>query len=387
MESLITPTLQAALEAQAIREGLLSRDDYAYGELHDFSKVYSTIGSPHVLAYLCLFPNLQGTQSEFNLGGLADRMGFKFAAISPRDIRAHMIGKELGIPDAKLKTFMEECHDRAYQSFVEQRQIILSVLHASLVGEWDNGSARMRRSGEFYINSPTIKNASLTAIDLMSSWYADDFASPPWGYGVGAEEILSKEAGVPQSLFSDPNFELWLDKLDDFYVRHFATIFWSGLNDKALAAGVPGRRRPSISSENRETAARIATLVSVNFRDELRMVPDPRGIEEAIEMSNTKEMNRLREKILEWMAAAGAGEASLESRIRNDIAKASREIRFLRRYKELSESPWVFTAKFAVGFVPVVSNVVSVIDYGISWYDNFTTQKNIWVSVNEKSTK
>jgi hypothetical protein len=378
----MTPTLQAALEAQAIREGLLTRDDYVYGKLHDFSSAYTDLGrDSNILSYLCLFPEIEGTESEFDVGRLAAKTGFKFTATSPRDIRSQFLAKELGIKEDKLKAFMEECHERTYQSFAEQRRYILPILYASLVNEWKNATARLRRTSAFYTDSLIIKEAALSAIDLMTGWYGSDLASPPWRYGTGAEEMLVKEAGVSTTLLQDPDFELWLDKLDDFYVRHFATIFWSGINDKALAAGVPGRRREVVSSDEREAAANLAALVSVSFRDELRVVPDPRGIEEAVEMSNSKEMARLREKIFEWLSTVGSGQVANEERIRKDIEKASNEIRFLARYRELNSSPWVFNAKFALGFVPVISNVVSVIDYGMSWYDNISSQRNIWVSV------
>ncbi|HEV7319405.1 MAG TPA: hypothetical protein VGO04_12450 [Ensifer sp.] len=384
MQSILAPTLQAALEAQALREGLLTRDDYVYGELHDFSDAVKGLGqNSQILSYLCLFPEIEGTESEFRLEGLASRAGFQYRSVSPRIIRASQLSETIGIHEEAISALMTECHDRAYRSFEEQRNQILPILHASLVKERMSATARLRRNATFYTGNTMIKEAALGAVDLLTNWYARDLSASPWGYGIGFEEALAKFEGIPEVLLRDPDFELWLDKLDDFYVRHFATIFWSAVEEKALAAGSPGARLPYVSPQKKEEAAGLAALVSVSFRDELRVVPDPRGIEEAIEMANSREMSRLRERIFEWLSEVGSRDPSVETRIRADIKKASREIKFLARYKELNASPWFFTAKLAIGRIPVLGDVVSVLEYGLNWYESVATQKNIWVSVKE----
>ncbi|WP_377275180.1 hypothetical protein [Rhizobium sp. R86522] len=382
MRSLISPSLQSALEAQALEEGLLSRDDYSYGELYDVPAALRSIKDhKKILPYLCLFPNVEGTESEFDNRKLASRIGMEFEPVSVRGIRSQFFKQKSADGEGSIEAFMYECHSRAFATFESQRDQILPIVFAHMSKEWNSPSATRHRQLNFYTESFAIREAALHAVDMMAQWYATDLASPMWRYDTRAEQRLADWSGLPRNLIAEPDFELWLDKLDDFYVRHFATIFWSGVNERALSIQGEGRTAASQSVEVKKKAAETAALLSINFRDELRVVPDPRSLAEAIEMAHSTEMSRLREKIFEWISIAGQSDASLDQRIRRDIAKASAELRRLRSYRELNSSPWFFTAKFLTAQVPLVSNVASVIEYGLTWYEKWATEKNVWVAI------
>jgi hypothetical protein len=92
-------------------------------------------------------------------------------------------------------------------------------------------------------------------------------------------------------------------------------------------------------------------------------------------------MERIRELIGGWLDAVENNKEKLEERIRSDIANASADLRRLKRYKEFQESPLVFGTRLAAGQIPVVSNVVTIID-AVGWaYERWTMRRNCWVAL------
>jgi hypothetical protein len=173
--------------------------------------------------------------------------------------------------------------------------------------------------------------------------------------------------------------EAWLDKVDDFYIRLASTIFYSNWKAQTLSVGRWWGKKAEL--ETRPDVALDAAEVLVQFREELRVVPLPRTIGEAAEIAKSKEMVRIRELVGRWLDAAHESNERIEQLIRKDIAKASAELRRLKRFKELSESPFVFGLKLLAGQVPVVSNVVTIADAAGWMYERWVSKRNCWVAI------
>jgi hypothetical protein len=100
-----------------------------------------------------------------------------------------------------------------------------------------------------------------------------------------------------------------------------------------------------------------------------------------VEFGSSREMARLRQLMTQWPDEVGSANGRLEARIRVDITKASNELKRLNRWKEFYESPVVFGSRIVAGQIPIISNVVSLMD-GASWaFERWTTRRNCWVAL------
>jgi hypothetical protein len=121
--------------------------------------------------------------------------------------------------------------------------------------------------------------------------------------------------------------------------------------------------------------------VLIQFKEELTVMAAPRTIAESVEFGHSREMDRLRQLLGQWLSSVGESPPALEARIRRDIGKASRELKRLKKWKAFNESPLVFGMKFLAGQVPVISNVVTAMDAGSWAYERWVVRRNCWVAI------
>ena len=377
----MSPQLQTGLEAQAISEGLLTRSDYCYGKLYDFPSVYGATGTDRrILIYLCLFPSIEVTQSDFLLKGLSDRAGLAIRTIEPRSARKLNMcgGEDQKMSSSQYDALAETCHVDVLRICLAQRERLINLIEGQIAREASSTlfTGESRIADIKHVCRPSF----LPAIELLTGWYGADLSATPF-QGLGFEIELADGTMIPKSISNHPYFELWLDKIDDLYVRLFATLFYSRLKEQSFATGGWWSRAPKLIDGERALDA--AHMVTIKFRDELRIVPDPSCISEAVDMGNSKEMRRLLEKVSEWIDCANADQLHLESRIRADIFKASKELRRLKRYKEFTDSPLIFGTKMVLGQIPIVSNILSVVEGGSWVYEKWVANRTCWVSIDK----
>lgn len=371
--STISPNLQVSLEAQAIKEGLLSREDYIYSDIFNFPKSYAENNAHEkILTYLCLFPEIDMTQSDFTLDNVQAKTGLKLQKIESRFMRK-IYYQNTEIYD-DFDKILNQCNIEASSIFLNNASETVKIISSMI----NYQNLNQNKTELFYQN-----RSFIPAIELLSSWYENDVATSPWRNETGAEEIIRRETNFGSEILLNPDFEAWLDKVDDHYVRMLSILFEEKISNKSAITERWWRfNRNQINTDRsfHDRALDVGHMVAINFRDELRVVPTPRSIPEAIEMAHTKEMIRLREKISEWSEAATSS-SQLEARVRKDIEKASKEIKNLNSYKEFKESPLVFGIRLLLGQVPIISNLLSVIEAAEWATERWLKQKNIWVSV------
>jgi hypothetical protein len=183
---------------------------------------------------------------------------------------------------------------------------------------------------------------------------------------------------------SHPYFGIMLDKLGDLYARQVAGIFVANLESHNLAARNWLWTRKKAPSTKARDILRASELLRVKFQKELTVVPAPRTIREAVDMGQSKEMKRLRQLIHKWIEEVRYDNLALESRIRKDIEKASRELKNLKKFKEYYESPVIFSVRAIAGQIPVISNVASAVDTIGGLYSRWIENRNYWIKIEEE---
>ena len=120
-------------------------------------------------------------------------------------------------------------------------------------------------------------------------------------------------------------------------------------------------------------------VVKTQFGDGVKVLPTPRTLEEAIEMRASPSILRLKEVISKWSKKIDAGNQAPEELIEKDISKAVTSIKRLRHYQKFKESPLVFFTMSAGHHIPIIGNVVTVIEM-VGWlYERWTKKRASWV--------
>lgn len=379
--AIISPRLQTSLESEALREGLLSWNDYNLREIYEIPPAFGQRGfDPKILSYLCLFPAVIATRSDFDLDKMALTSGLDVQTIEPRGVREYNLCNDQKIMEVSdFRTLIKMCHDEIQElCAVQERELAAIIEDQIYVSPGSQGNLSGLENDQL---KHFTRRSLLPAIRLMGShWYKDgDHSATPF-QGLGLEELLIHEANIPSSVIGDPYFQAWLDKLDDFYVRLVAAAFYSKLNADKMSTG-RWWDRSHAPLGNRPEAALEACQVLIQFKEELRVVPAPRTIREAIDLGRTKEMERLRQLIERWLDVVSEHDMQLETLVRADIAQASAELRRLKQYKEFQESPIVFGARLVAGQIPVISNVVTIVE-SVGWiYERWASKRNCWVAI------
>lgn len=83
----------------------------------------------------------------------------------------------------------------------------------------------------------------------------------------------------------------------------------------------------------------VYSLVETRLTDEILYLPDPRSIEEAVELRNNEHMASFRRVLADWLEIIKAGDVAAEQKIRNDMRRANRALRILGRVREFKRSP------------------------------------------------
>ncbi|MPY73635.1 MAG: hypothetical protein GEU87_05190 [Alphaproteobacteria bacterium] len=430
---ILSPGLQYELEAQAAREGVLTDEDYVFANLMPLHAGYGSGVVPRgILPLLCFFPTVTATNSEYILDGVSLKTGLGISHIDSRRIQVQStiegcgpghgrieIGAATGndrfriavpMPEPLLDkfNFAESYYDIGKGSFLkvlaqaqdEAERICLSDspgltrMLLTLVNPSYGEHVTVLADSSLDTPQPSHIAGAFTTflpdiLDVYSGWYSNGLGAPlPFDYLTGQEWRAHREADTfadefVASIFSHPLFEALVDKLDDYYVRLVASLFLANCENNTVGTRRWYRKRHGAKSlPNPDNAVETCQLLRVQFRDELTVVPDPRNLYEAIEYSSCPEIVRLGQLLDEWLQSARADNLSMECRIRRDITKASQDLKRLQRYREFKESPFVFGLRTVLGQVPIISNVVSVVEVGGWLWERHTQKRTCWVSLN-----
>lgn len=224
--------------------------------------------------------------------------------------------------------------------------------------------------------------------DKIATYIIKNWQILPYGFTSKDEVATQSETiGVINDLM---NFDYdVLDGDNQFYhaIHHHLVIMRGKLIDSIYFSIVENasftssilKEQKNISikeiQENREY------IVSSKLHNELLLFPQPRTIKEAIELKNKKEMIRFRELLSEWSKSLMTGEITLEKKMRNDIKLANSELKISKKWKRYKETPFSFLFNAIGGHVPILSNIITVVDTLGKLHEKRVQQKHCWMSI------
>lgn len=119
-------------------------------------------------------------------------------------------------------------------------------------------------------------------------------------------------------------------------------------------------------------------IVKTRINDERIILPHPRNLREALKFRNAPEMQQFREVISEWCSTIEQGHYQAEKKIRKDIGKASRALKRAGCWREYENSPVNFWLNCIGGHIPILSNVLTVINTAGVAYKHFAERSSKW---------
>jgi hypothetical protein len=173
----MTPRLQMSLEAQAVKEGLLQRADYAMGEIYPVPSMYGRKDfDARILPYLSIFPDVTLSRGDFLLGSLRST-GLSVELIEPRFVRwPNFQGT---IDAAHFKELVILSNRDALTICKAQKSEIISI------------TSDMVNSGISSAAEKSLQRQSfMPVVTFLSKFYLGDVAATPF-QGLGYEEQIA----------------------------------------------------------------------------------------------------------------------------------------------------------------------------------------------------
>lgn len=183
------------------------------------------------------------------------------------------------------------------------------------------------------------------------------------------DEILDK----------DPHLSSYLTEMEILWSSVRKGIYHSVKNKYSTATVLTSTNKPPKSII--QVIDDLYYLVRTNFLDEIRILPNPRCIDESIELRDKAEMQRFREVLNEWLNALMVSDMVAEKKLRKDIASANRSLKFIKRWREYERSPFNFWFNAVGGHIPVLSNAISVVNTVGALTSNYYSKKSSWVAL------
>ena len=163
-------------------------------------------------------------------------------------------------------------------------------------------------------------------------------------------------------------------------------IYYSCTNGAlfSTALGEPSMPRPI---ETQKPIEDLYYLVRTRLIDEILILPEPTSLHDAIAMRSSKDMKRFREVLSCWCESLRQGDHITELKIRRDIHKANRELRYLKRWRGYEQSPINFWLNSIGGHLPVLSNILTIIYTMGGLYSKWAEKRHSWVMLAQETDK
>jgi hypothetical protein len=219
----LTPRLQFSLEAQAIKEGLLGREEYAMGKIHPVPPNYGQQEfDRRILPYLSIFPTVSMSRSDFVLDKLKGT-GLGINLYEPHILSFGFLQDTMEPED--FERLMKMSAANAFEIFRAQSKQLSAIVEGSLVSESDHDLRY------------TCRRIFINIAAFLSGFYSDETGLRPFFKDFGYEEVLAEMSGVPVSVINTHYFGEWLDKVDDLFVRLLISLFLSQYQDEHVSVG------------------------------------------------------------------------------------------------------------------------------------------------------
>lgn len=179
---------------------------------------------------------------------------------------------------------------------------------------------------------------------------------------------------------AEPYFE---EDLDWLYRSIFVGIFKS-YQEKSIYS--PGLNIDTVTNHLNPSKLidDVYYTVETKLSEEIKYLPCPQTLKEALTIRNKKEIRRFRDVLSFWIRSINDGDFQLEKTIRKDIQKANKELARLDYIREYTNSPMNFWLNSIGGHIPVFSNILTVTNMFLGLYEKYTLKKNNWIMLTNK---
>ena len=394
MESGIFPESHIfALENRAFREGILSGDDFI------FSEVASPLIRPTVehedtiLDLLMLYDELIVGQRSFDLENLnqyTDAPIFKQKPETARRLSLLGAGRDPngildGLVDGSVEKelILKEAADEAQYLL---RRNIDSTINAAKI-EFESVLSKDGLLSSF--DDPISHESIVKFIKRNLFWMVDIFSNWFWGgtYNHLIDSEILREVGISKEIQtqfkfyeSHDRFASYLIFVQESYIGYFESsllgrltgfdVIYDRTPDKIYLDGT----LPDYSSASR--------VIRINLADVCEYFPMPRNIEEALEFRQKSEIQQFRSLLKRWLASV-SNDIELERKLRKELQIANRDIKRVTHIKNLQSNPLFFGIKTLASNLPILNNIVSLLDVINYFYTRRVNARTAWVAISD----
>lgn len=374
----LDPIIQSNLESQAVREGLLTRSHYSLGQLYDIPPLYKQAPIRPLLGFISLYPNIVVTQSEFYIDQLSDKTGLSLEQKDFSELRYEYFINPNWAYRKLTDKLLPSANKETISFFLKNRNKVVKLLDLQV--------GKDQSTDVFYENSDDSRRAALKLFNYCFGqilMQAKQFYRTSLNGQLLSDWELLDILDIPpyaDNIANSPAFERLLDKFGELYSRVLCDLFFSKFEEQSTISPLwVGAQdiQPTYSQIHQ-----LEALVTVRI-PEISILPAPRSFREAADFSHRKEIVRVRRLIAEWIESLEQGEEKAVSKIRMDLEKANKELRQLRYINEYKESPVLFGIKLVGGQIPILSNILGLVE-GVAWgYERWLKDRTCWLYIDD----
>jgi hypothetical protein len=164
-------------------------------------------------------------------------------------------------------------------------------------------------------------------------------------------------------------------------------IYFSCKNNASFVTGLSDFIVRQKTSDEIKLIEDVYYIAKTQLTDEIIILPEPRTLEEAVEMRNLREMERFREVLSAWCDSLRRGKSTLEKKLRSDVRKANTELRRIKRWRKYKRSPLNFWLSAIGGHIALFSNIITIVQTVGGLYSRWSEHKNNWILLVQNSPR
>ena len=122
-------------------------------------------------------------------------------------------------------------------------------------------------------------------------------------------------------------------------------------------------------------------IAKTSLKDEIVYLPEPSSLAQALRMRDSRHMVRFRSVLAEWCDTLIEGNHRLEAKVRKDVRLANQSLRKLESWRRYEKSPINFAINAVGGHIPVLSNILSLVNTIATLVESSIEKRNAWTMV------
>lgn len=131
------------------------------------------------------------------------------------------------------------------------------------------------------------------------------------------------------------------------------------------------------------TAADLYAFVEAQLPNEVNVLPMPETLEDVWNMRRHPSVKTYRKVMNEWNHYLQEGDIDAVKKMKKDVIKANHGLERIGKCKRFLASPYTRTGICALGFIPIISEILNVSSFAEPYILNSLENKYSWTHLNE----